>query len=345
MATKDKPVTRKLGKDGPEIPAIGLGLMGLSVVYGKVGSVEERLSILDRAWEIGATHWDSSDMYGDSEELLGTWFQLHPERRKDIFLATKFGIKASVGEGGVVSMSFDSSPEYAREACKRSLGRLGVDSIDLYYVHRFDGKTPVEKTMHELVRLKNEGRIKHIGLSECSSNTLRRAYAVHPVQAVQIEYNPWTLDVEGPSGTHLLQAARELGVATVAYSPLGRGMLTGQYKSVEDFDHDDYRRLVPRYQGDNLVKNLELVNEFKRIAGYKGCTAAQLTLAWLLSQGEDIIPIPGTKKIKYLDENMAATNIQLTADEQKRLREMVNMADVQGDRGAGDAAFSDTPEL
>ncbi|KAM6512083.1 hypothetical protein FALCPG4_017069 [Fusarium falciforme] len=210
--------TRKLGRDGPEVAAMGFGLMGLSIAYGKIDSDEERLKVLDRAWEIGATNWDTSDMYGDSEVLLGKWFALHPERRQDIFLATKFAIQVSVGPGGVPSMVIDSSPEYARAACEKSLKRLGVDSIDLYYIHRLDEKTPIEKTMEELVKLKDEGKIKHIGISECSSTTLHRAYAVHPVHAVQIEYNPWTLDIEGPPGTYLLQTARELGVAIVAYS-------------------------------------------------------------------------------------------------------------------------------
>ncbi|KAL7760892.1 hypothetical protein ACKLNR_007427 [Fusarium oxysporum f. sp. zingiberi] len=345
MSPPVKLPTRRLGKDGPEVSAIGLGLMGLSGIYGSVGSQEERLKFLDRAWEIGATNWDSSDMYGDSEDLLGKWFALHPERRKDIFLASKFAIKGSVGPDGTFSMSIDSSPGYARDACKRSLKRLGLDCIDLYYVHRLDGKTPIEKTMEELVKLKSEGKIKYIGLSECSSDSLRRAYKVHPVHAVQVEYNPWTLDIEGHSGTFLLQTARELGVAIVAYSPLGRGMLTGQYKSVDNFDPDDYRRVVPRYQGENFAKNLELVDKFQEMAAQKGCTAGQLTLAWLLSLGDDIILIPGTKKINYLEENTGAVDIQLTDEERKQLRDLVDAADVRGDRGAGDRAFADTPEL
>ncbi|RKK29224.1 hypothetical protein BFJ65_g1154 [Fusarium oxysporum f. sp. cepae] len=274
--------TRRLGKDGPEVSAIGLGLMGLSGIYGSVGSQEERLKFLDRAWEIGATNWDSSDMYGDSEDLLGKWFALHPERRKDIFLASKFAIKGSVGPDGTFSMSINSSPG---------------------------------------------------------------AYKVHPVHAVQVEYNPWTLDIEGHSGTFLLQTARELGVAIVAYSPLGRGMLTGQYKSVDNFDPDDYRRVVPRYQGENFTNNLELVDKFQEMAAQKGCTAGQLTLAWLLSLGDDIIPIPGTKKIDYLEENTGAVDIQLTDEERKQLRDLVDAADVRGDRGAADRAFADTPEL
>ncbi|KAM0227468.1 hypothetical protein ACHAPO_011530 [Fusarium lateritium] len=337
--------TRQLGHDGPEVAAIGFGLMGLSIAYGKVDSDEERLKVLDRAWEIGATNWDSAQMYGDSEDLLGKWFALHPERRQDIFLATKFGIDLSIGPGGNLSTTIDSSPECAREACERSLKRLGVDHIDLYYIHRLDGKTPIEKTMEELVTFKNEGKIKYIGISECSSSTLRRAYAVYPVHAVQVEYNPWTLDIEGAPGTHLLQTARELGVATVAYSPLGRGMLTGQYKSVDSFDKDDFRRMVPRYQGDNFVRNLTLVDEFQKIAAEKGCTAGQLTLAWLLAQGDDIIPIPGTKKIQYLEENTAAVHIKLSAADLKKLRDLVDTADVEGDRGAGGTGFADTPEL
>ncbi|KAM5344640.1 hypothetical protein ACJ41O_013175 [Fusarium nematophilum] len=345
MAPPVKLPTRKLGHNGPEVAAIGLGLMGLSVAYGKVDSDEERLKVLDRAWEIGATNWDSAQMYGDSEDLLGKWFALHPDRRQDIFLATKFGINFSVGPGGNPSITIDSSPENARKACEQGLERLGVESIDLYYIHRLDGKTPVEKTMEELVKLRSEGKIKYIGISECSSTTLRRAFAVHPVHAVQVEYNPWTLDIEGVPGTHLLKTARELGVAIVAYSPLGRGMLTGQYKSVDSFDKDDYRRRVPRYQGDNFVRNLALVDEFQKVAAEKGCTAGQLTLAWLLAQGDDIIPIPGTKKIKYLEENTAALNVELSAEDVKKLRDLVDAADVKGDRGAGGTGFADTPEL
>lgn len=192
---------------------------------------------------------------------------------------------------------------------------------------------------------KSEGKIKYIGISECSSSTLRRAYAVHPVHAVQVEYNPWTLDIEGAPGTHLLQTARELGVATVAYSPLGRGMLTGRYKSLESLDKDDFRRLMPRYQGDNFVKNLTLVEELEKIAAEKKCTPGQLILAWLLAQGDDIIPIPGTKKIKYLEENTAAVHVNLSAEDLRKLRDLVDAADVQGDRGAGGITFADTPEL
>ncbi|RGP78649.1 aldo keto reductase [Fusarium longipes] len=345
MAPPVKLPTRKLGRNGPEVPAIGFGLMGLSIGYGKVDTDEERLKLLDHAWEIGATNWDSARAYGDSEDLLGKWFTLHPERRQDIFLATKFGIDTSVEADGTVSLTLDSSPEYARKACEQSLKRLGVETIDLYYIHRLDGKTPIERTIEELVNLKNEGKIKYIGISECSSQSLRRAYAVHPIHAVQVEYSPWTLDIEGAPGTHLLQTARELGVAIVAYSPLGRGIMTGKYTSIDDFDKDDFRRRMPRYQGDNFARNLTLVDTFKNIAAEKGIMPGQLALAWLLAQGDDIIPIPGTKKIKYLEENMAALNVNLSPEHLKKLRDLVDAADIKGNRGAGGIPFADTPRL
>ncbi|SCO88958.1 related to pyridoxine 4-dehydrogenase [Fusarium oxysporum] len=335
MASPVKLPTRKLGRNGPEVAAIGLGLMGLSIGYGKVDSDEERLKVLDRAWELGSTNWDSARAYGDSEDLLGKWFALHPERRQDIFLATKFGIDTSVGVDGKLSLTLDSSPEHARKACEQSLKRLGVGTIDLYYIHRLDGKTPIERTIEELVKLKNEGKIKYLGISECSSQSLRRAYAVHPIHAVQVEYNPWTLDIEGAPGTHLLRTARELGVAIVAYSPLGRGIMTGKYTSIDAFDKNDFRRLIPRYQGDNFAKNLTLVNDFEKIAAEKGITPAQ---------GDDIVPIPGTKKIKYLEENTAALNVDLSPEDLKKLRDLVDAADIKGNRGTGGTPFADTPE-
>ncbi|KAH7147188.1 aldo/keto reductase [Dactylonectria estremocensis] len=337
--------SRKLGKNGPKVTALGFGLMGLSVAYGSAGSDEDRFKVLDCAWEMGAVHWDSADVYGDNEDLLGKWFAKHPERRKDIFLATKFGGKFGPDAQGEFKFTVDSTPEYAREACERSLKRLGVDYIDLFYIHRLDEKTPIEKTVEELARLKNEGKIRYLGISECSSKSLRRAYAVHPIHAVQVEYNPWSLDIEGPSGTYLLKTARELGVAVVAYAPLGRGLLTGQYKSLDDFDADDARRTITRFQGDNFAKNLVLVDKFKDFAARKGCTASQMVLAWFLAQGDDIIPIPGTKKIKYLEENCDSLKVKLTPEEVQEIRDMVDAADIAGDRGVNFNQYADTPEL
>ncbi|KAL2875911.1 hypothetical protein SGCOL_008907 [Colletotrichum sp. CLE4] len=346
MAPPTSLPARRLGKTGPEITALGVGLMGLSVAYGKPGSEEERLAFLDRAWELGATNWDTADAYGDNEDLIGKWFALHPERRADIFLATKFGLRGEIRTDGTYSMTINSSPEYCREACERSLKRLGVKSIDLYYVHRLDETTPIEKTIEEMVKLKNEGKVKAFGISECSSKTLRRAYAVHPISAVQVEYNPWSLEIEGPAGTDLLKTCRELGVTTFAYSPLGRGIMTGRYKSADDFEEGDFRRQMPRFMGDNFKKNTQLVEEFAAVGRAKhGCSAGQLTLAWLLAQGEDVIPIPGTKKIQYLEENMDALKVVLSKEEEKELRALVDAADVQGDRGAAFGNYSDSPAL
>ena len=217
MAPPTKIPTRRLGRNGPEVAAVGFGLMGLSLAYGAVGSDEERLKVLDRAWEIGATNWDTANVYGDSEDLIGKWFKLHPERRADIFLATKFAGRMT--ENGFV---FDSSPEHCRAAIKTSLERLGVDYVDLYYVHRLTKEVPIEKTVEAMAELVKEGKVRHLGLSECSSNSLRRAHAVHPIAAVQVEYNPWDLAIEGPAGTHLLKTCRELGVSVVCYSQIGR---------------------------------------------------------------------------------------------------------------------------
>ncbi|KAF6833845.1 aldo/keto reductase YakC [Colletotrichum plurivorum] len=338
--------TRKLGKNGPEITALGLGLMGLGTAYGKPGPDEERLAFLDRAWEMGATNWDTSDIYGDCEDVLGKWFRLHPERRADIFLATKFALSGVVNDDGSLDIKTDSSPGYCRAACEKSLERLGVEYTDLYYVHRVDDVTPIEKTVEELVKLKNEGKIKYLGLSECSSSTLRRAHAVHPISAVQVEYNPWSLEIEGPLGTNLLRTCRELDVTTFAYSPLGRGIMTGQYKSASDFEESDIRRVLPRFQGENFAKNLALVDQFRQIAEERhGCTAGQLTLAWLMAQGEDVIPIPGTKRIKYLEENFGAVKVKIDEEEEREIRALVDGANVQGDRGVFFGAYSDSAPL
>lgn len=308
-------------------------------------SDEERFAILDRAWELGCTFWDSSDRYGDSEVLIGKWFKMHPERRGDIFLATKFAI--TMPTGGFDSIGIDSSPEYCRQACEQSLQKLGIDCIDLYYIHRLDEKTPIEKTIQEMVRLKSEGKIKHFGISECSSTSLRRAHAVHRIAAVQVEYNPWDLAIENDDGTNLLATCRELGVATVAYSPLGRGILTGQVRSKDDFPQDDFRRLLERFNEDNFPKNLEIVDKLAEIAKAKHATPGQLALAWLMKQGDDIIPIPGTKRIKYLEENVGAARVQITDEEEKEIRRKVDEAGVRGARTPQGLlnVFADTPAL
>ncbi|KAF8855508.1 Aldo/keto reductase [Acephala macrosclerotiorum] len=323
--------TRKLGKNGPQVPALGFGLMGLSAFYGKPQSDNERFKVLDRAYELGETFWDSADMYQDSEDLVGKWFA-RTGKRNDIFLATKFAYRV-VGEGENMKRMVDSSPEYCREACAKSLKRLGVETIDLYYCHRVDRKTPIERTVEAMVQLKKEGKIKYLGLSEISSATLRRACKVHHIDAVQIEYSPFCIDIEQPQ-VDLLKTCRELGVAVVAYSPLGRGLLTGAYKSPSDFEEGDFRKFAPRFSSENFPKNLKL--------------PGQLTLAWLLAQGEDIIPIPRTKKIKYLEENLGALDVKLSMEEEKEIRGLVEGAEVHGTRypeAMMASLFADTPEL
>ncbi|KAM0795062.1 NADP-dependent oxidoreductase domain-containing protein [Usnea florida] len=333
--------TRHLGRNGPQVTALGFGAMGLSAFYGSPESDEERFKILDKAYEMGETFWDSADIYMDNEDLIGKWFK-RSGKRNDIFLATKFGLTPVDG-----SMTIRSDPEYVKEACAKSLQRLGIPTIDLYYCHRLDGKTPVEKTVEAMAQLKKEGKIKYLGLSEVSSASLRRAHAIHPISAVQIEYSPFTTDIELPE-IGLLKTCRELGVATIAYSPLGRGMLTGAYKSPADFEEGDFRSGSPRFSAENFPKNLKLVEKIKDIAHKKGCTPGQLTLAWLLAQGEDVIPIPGTKKIKYLEENIAALDVKLTSSENAEIRKAVENAEVHGERYPEQmmgALFSDTPEL
>ncbi|TGJ86867.1 hypothetical protein E0Z10_g1912 [Xylaria hypoxylon] len=341
MSPSAPALSRKLGKNGPKIPAVGFGLMGFSVGYGAAEHNEDRFKLLDRAWELGCTNWDTADSYGDSEETIGEWLRLHPERRADIFLATKFGLKYDEVGGYAV----DSSPEYCRQRVENSLKLLGVDQIDLYYMHRANPKVPIEQTVQALKELVNEGKIKYIGLSEVSSTTLRRAHAVHPIHAVQFEYNPWTLDIEGTSGTHILDTCKELGVSVFAYSPLGRGIMTGRFRSVDDFGPGDARTMLPRFQGENFQKNIKLVDQFAEVARRKGCTGGQLVLAWLLAQGENIFVIPGTKKTAYLEENFDASEVTLTEEEEKLLRKLVSEAGVSGDRGAMFGPFADTVPL
>ena len=317
--------------------------MGLSAFYGTAEPDELRFKVLDRALALGCTFWDSSDLYGDNEELLAKWFARNPGSREKIFLATKFAI-CQAADG---TRTIRSDPEYVKQACEKSLKTLGVDCIDLYYCHRVDQKTPIEKTVQAMADLKNEGKIRYLGLSEVSAATLRRAHKVHPIAAVQTEYSPFTIDIESPE-TNFLATCRELGVALVAYSPLNRGMLTGQYKSPNDFEEGDFRKIAPRFSAENFPKNLKLVDTLKAIADRKGCTPGQLTLAWLMRQGREIIPIPGTKKEKYLVENWESLKVTLTDGEEKEVRKAVDEADVHGERYASammTGVFADTPEL
>ncbi|KAF2111439.1 NADP-dependent oxidoreductase domain-containing protein [Lophiotrema nucula] len=333
---------RRLGKNGPEVAAIGFGAMGLSGSYGKPDENDTRFAVLDRALELGSTFWDSSDVYADNEDLLKLWFE-RTGKRDQIFLCTKFGV--TKGDDGMPA--FRSDPEYVRQACEKSLKRLGVSKIDLYYCHRVDKKTPIERTVTALAQLKKEGKIGAIGLSEVSAETIRRAERVYHIDAVQLEYSPFALDIESPE-IDILRTCRELGIAVVAYSPLGRGFLTGQIRSPNDFENGDFRKFAPRYNQDNFPKNLKLVENLERIARKKGCTPGQLSLAWLLAQGDDIIPIPGTKKIKYLDENVGAINVRLSTDEIQQIRSEIERVEVVGDRyppAFAQYSFCDTPPL
>ncbi|KAG5665857.1 hypothetical protein KAF25_009982 [Fusarium avenaceum] len=331
---------RQLAKNGPKIPAIGFGMMGLSVAYGMPESNEDRLKVLDRAWELGCTNWDTADVYGDCEDLVGKWFKLHPERRQDIFLATKFAIR--IGDKGLV---VDTSPEYVKKAVESSLKRLGVDHIDLYYMHRAQEDVPIEKTVKAMKELVDEGKVKYLGLSEVSSTTVRRAHAIHPITAVQVEYSPWTLDIEGPSGTHLLKTCEELDISVFAYSPLGRGILTGRFRSIDDFEESDARRNYSRFQGDNFKKNLVVVDKFNELAKTKGCTSSQLALTWLLEQSPNVFVIPGTKKIKYLEENVGASEVKLSKEEEQELRKLSSDAELVGGRNPLFGCYSDTVPL
>ncbi|KAK5014240.1 putative aldo-keto reductase [Cryomyces antarcticus] len=335
--------TRQLGKNGPQVTALGFGCMGLSAFYGAPKPDNERFAVLDKAYALGELHWDSADVYADNEDLLGKWFKQNPGKRDNVFLATKFANRRF--DDGRIEVN--STPEYCREACEKSLERLGLPYVDLYYCHRLDGKTPVEKTVEAMAQLKKEGKIKHLGLSECSSESLRRAHKVHPISAVQIEYSPFSLDIENAQ-IGLLQTCRELGVAVVAYSPIGRGMLTGHLRSPDDFDDNDFRRLSPRFSKDNFPKNLKLVDRIVELAKNKGVTASQLTLAWLLAQGDDIIPIPGTTRVDRLEENVGALHVKLTKEEEQAIRKACEEAEVHGGRypeAMSSALFADTPEL
>ncbi|KAG9285727.1 hypothetical protein G9A89_001615 [Geosiphon pyriformis] len=315
---------RQLGKTGIKIPAIGLGCMGMSEFYGSTDDAQS-LKVLERAIQLGCTFWNTSDMYGKghNEELIG---KVLKEHRNEVFIATKFGIVREES-----NYNLDGRPEYVREACEKSLKRLGIDQIDLYLQHRVDPRTPIEETVRALAELVKEGKVKYIGLSECSAADLHRAYKVHPIAALEIEYSPWTLDIEQNG---ILEACRELGITIIAYSPLGRGFLTGQYKSIDDFAPDDYRRTNPRFEGENFQKNLELVNRFETLAKKKGISNSQLCLAWVLAQGEEFVVIPGTKKIKYLEDNVGAGKVKLTPEEITEIRDVINSINISGERYA-----------
>lgn len=319
---------RTLGRSGLEVSAMGLGCMGMSEFYGQADETES-IATIHRALDLGVDFLDTADMYGSgrNETLVGRAIR---DRRQEVVLATKFG-NVRTPDGGFAGVN--GRPEYVRQACDASLQRLGVEVIDLYYQHRVDPQVPIEDTVGAMAELVQAGKVRFLGLSEAAPQTIRRAQAVHPIAALQTEYSLWSRDPEDD----ILPTCRELGIGFVAYSPLGRGFLTGQFKRFEDIPADDYRRHAPRFQGENFQKNLELVTRIEEMAKEKGCKPSQLALAWVLAQGEDIVPIPGTKRRSYLEENIAALAVSLTAEDLAHIDAIAPQGVTAGDRYAAGA--------
>ncbi|WNG34093.1 aldo/keto reductase [Archangium violaceum] len=301
---------RALGTQGLKVSAQGLGCMGMSEFYGS-GDEKESISVIHRALELGVNFLDTADMYGPftNEKLVG---KAIADRRDQVILATKFGNVR--GEDGSF-LGISGKPDYVRKACDASLKRLGVDHIDLYYQHRVDTSVPIEDTVGAMAELVKQGKVRYLGLSEAAPDTIRRAHKVHPISALQTEYSLWSREPED----EILPTVRELGIGFVAYSPLGRGFLTGRYRRPEDFAPNDYRRNSPRFQGDNFTKNLQLVEKINELSARKKVKASQLAIAWVMARGEDLVPIPGTKQVKFLEENIAAANIRLSPEELREL--------------------------
>ncbi|HET6998937.1 MAG TPA: aldo/keto reductase [Solirubrobacterales bacterium] len=316
---------RKLGADGPEVSAQGLGCMGMSEYYGTADE-GEATEVIRRALDLGVNFLDTSDAYGPftNERLVGAAIS---DRRDEVVLATKFGIAR--GEHGE-RLGIRGDPEYVRSSCDASLQRLGIEQIDLYYQHRVDTQVPIEETVGAMGELVEQGKVAHLGLSEAAPETIRRAHATHPIAALQTEFSLWSRDPED----ELLPTVRELGIGFVAYSPLGRGFLTGRFRSVDDFEEDDFRRQNPRFEGENFKRNLELVDRVGEIAAEKDVTPGQLALAWVLAQGEDIVPIPGTRHIAYLEQNVAAGEVELSDEDLRRIDEVAPVGVAAGDRYA-----------
>lgn len=316
--------TTSLGHNGPQISVIGLGCMGMSEFYGKRPDDSQSVAVIHRALDLGVNFLDTADMYGvgHNEELVGKAVR---DRRERVVLATKFGnVRGSDG----AFLGVNGRPEYVRSACEASLLRLGLETIDLYYQHRVDPETPIEETVGAMAELVREGKVRFLGLSEAAPDTLRRAARVHPISALQTEYSLWTRDVE----PEILPLCRDLGTTFVAYSPLGRGFLSGSIRSGGDLSQGDWRLQNPRFQGENLERNLELVRRVEELAAQKNCTPAQLSLAWLLHQGDDVVPIPGTRRLERLEENVGAAKLTLTPDELARISQLLPPGAARGDR-------------